>query len=238
MNDDAATDPATDPTDVAPVDEDGGSAPEPRDAAEVGWATARDAWSEAARPVLLEAAGRYRATITWKQLSTAVQQATGITTSRAVAQWIDGVLEQVALECEERGEPLLSSLAVSMQGSVGEGYAAAVERARGTRPEDPDGHAAEERLECYRHWEAVGLPRDGGTALRTAHFKPARKAPAAKPAAARKAAARVPGSSAPPVKAAAPRKSTAAPKPEEKPVRLCPSCFTAVPASGICDYCD
>ena len=23
-----------------------------------------------------------------------------------------------------------------------------------------------------------------------------------------------------------------------KPVQLCPRCFTAVPASGICDYCD
>ncbi|SDS77892.1 hypothetical protein SAMN04488570_2676 [Nocardioides scoriae] len=211
-------------------------APEPRDASEVGPEASRAAWAEAARPVLLEAAGRYRATVTYKQLSTAVQAATGITTARPVAQWIGGVLDVVTQESHARDEPLLSSLCVSIQGSVGEGYAESVERARGVRPEDPDGHAAEERLACYRHWEAVGLPRDGGTPLRTAHFKPARKAPAAKPAAAKRAPARVPGSSAPPRKVA-PSK-TAAPAPEEKPIRLCPNCFTAVPATGICDYCD
>ena len=27
-------------------------------------------------------------------------------------------------------------------------------------------------------------------------------------------------------------------KPEPRPVRLCPTCFTEVPASGVCDYCD
>ncbi len=90
-------------------------------------------------------------------------------------QWIGDVLGRVTDECQSRGEPLLSALCVSVQGSVGEGYADAVERARGTRPADPDDHAANERLSCYRHWEATGLPRDGGTPLRTAHFKPVRK---------------------------------------------------------------
>ena len=202
-------------------------APEPRDASEVGTSTARSAWAEAARSVLLEAAGRYRATVTWKQLATAVQQDSGITTTLPMHQWIGDVLGRVTDESQSRAEPLLSSLCVSVQGSVGEGYADAVERARGTRPTDPDDHAAHERLDCYRHWEATGLPRDGGTPLRTAHFKTVRKA----------------GSSKPP-RAATPRKTTARkaapakPAPEEKPIRLCPTCFTQVPASGVCDYCD
>jgi hypothetical protein len=177
--------------------------------------------------VLLEAAGRYRALVTWKQLSTAVQETTGITTSRPVATWIGDVLARVTDECQSRGEPLLSSLCVSVQGTVGEMYAEAVEHARGTRPTDPDEHAAEERLSCYRHWNAEGLPRDGGTPLRTAHFKPVRQA------AARKPTPRVPGTP-----RTTTRKVAAAPTPEPKPVRLCPTCFTEVPASGVCDYCE
>jgi hypothetical protein len=200
--------------------------PATRDATEVGWPAAADAWAEAARPVLLEAAGRYRALVTYTQLSTAVQQATGTTTSRPVARWIGDVLARVTDDCQSRGEPLLSALCVTAQGSVGETYADAVEHARGTRPEDPDEHAAHERLACYRHWHASGLPVDGGTPLRTAHFKTVRKAAVKKPAAPRKAPAR---------KTAA---SAAAPAAEPKPVALCPRCYTAVPASGICDYCD
>jgi hypothetical protein len=202
--------------------------PEPRDATEVGTATARAAWAEAARPVLLDAAGRYRAKVTYSQLATAVQQATGITTAQPVHQWISDVLGRVTDECQSRGEPLLSSLCVTAQGSVGQGYADAVERARGTRPSDPDDHAAHERLSCYQHWHAEGLPRDGGTPLRTAHFTPARKA------APRKAAPR-PAS---PRRAPAGTPTAARKAAETKPVQLCPSCFTAVPASGICDYCD
>jgi hypothetical protein len=207
-------------------------APEPRDASEVGFTAARSAWAEAARPVLLEAAGRYRAMVTWKQLSVAVQEATGITTSQPVAKWIGDVLARVTDASQSRGEPLLSSLCVNVQGSVGEQYADAVEHARGTRPTDPDEHAALERLECYRHWNAAGLPRDGGTPLRTAHFKTVRRAAAPKPA------ARVPGT---PKKATARKAAstkTASPAPEPKPIRLCPKCFTQVPASGVCDYCD
>ena len=201
--------------------------PEPRDAAEVGWSAARAAWADAARPVLMEAAGRYRGLVTYKQLATEVQRSTGITTQQLMHQWIGDVLGRITDECQSRGEPLLSSLCVTMQGSVGQGYADAVERARGTRPSDPDQQAAEERLSCYRHWEATGLPRDGGTPLRTAHFKTVRKTTASKPA------ARVPGTP----RQAAPRK-TATPAPEPKPIPLCPRCFTQVPASGVCDYCD
>src|SRR3954447_24737855 len=204
------------------------STPEPRDASQVGFSVARAAWAEAARLVLLEAAGRYRATVTYKQLASAVQEASGITTTVPMHQWIGDVLGRVTDECESRGEPLLSSLCVSIQGSVGQGYADAVERAHGTRPQDPDDHAAHERLSCYRHWEADGLPRDGGTPLRTAHFTPVRKTVAAKPA--RRAPA--------PRKVPARKTAAAAAAPEAKPIRLCPTCFTQVPASGICDYCD
>lgn len=204
------------------------SAPEPRDASQIGSAAARAAWAEAARAVLLEAAGRYRALVTHRQLGAGVQESTGITTTQPVHLWIGDVLGRVADECRLRGEPLLSSLCVTAQGSVGPAYADAVERARGTRPADPDDHAAHERLSCYRHWEAEGLPRDGGTALRTAHFSPGRKATSTRPA------SRV----SKPRKTPAPKAAASAASPAPRPIRLCPSCFTQVPASGVCDYCD
>jgi hypothetical protein len=204
---------------------------EQRDASDVGFESARAAWAEAARPVLVEAAGRYRAMVTLKQLATAVQQATGITTAQPLAKWLEPVLARVADECQSRGEPLLSSLCVNVQGSVGQGYADAVERVRGTRLDDPDEQAAQERLECYRHWHAEGLPRDGGTPLRTAHFKPVRRAAAPRPTTPR--TPRQPKE--PARKKVAPRAAA----PEAKPAaKLCPTCFTEVPASGVCDYCD
>ena len=173
-------------------------------------------------------AGRYRATLTHKQLAAAVQESTGITTTRPVNQWIGDVLGQVTDECQSRGEPLLSALCVSAQGSVGQAYADAVEHARGTRPDDPDDHAAKERLDCYRHWEASGLPRDGGTPLRTAHFTPARQTRPSSPA------TRVAKTRTTPARKPTPATPAAAPK----PTPLCPRCFTQVPASGVCDYCD
>ncbi len=187
--------------------------------------------------MLEEAAGRYRATVSYKQLATAVQEATGITTAQLMHQWIGDVLGRVTDECQSRGEPLLSALCISTQGSVGQGYADAVERARGTRPMDPDDHAAHERLSCYRHWEAEGLPRDGGTPLRTAHFTPVRKA-AARKTAPRATTPRKPAAPrAPATRTIGPRKSASS-TPPAPPVKLCPRCFTEVPATGVCGYCD
>jgi hypothetical protein len=180
--------------------------------------------------VLIEAAGSYRKLVTLKQLGAAVQETTGITTTQPLAQWLGPVLDSVADDCQSRGEPLLSSLCVSMQGSVGQGYADAVERVRGARIDDPDGHAANERLECYRHWHAVGLPRDGCTPLRTAHFTPARRAAPRKATVPKPKAAKAPAR-----KTVVGRPTSPAAKPAE---RLCPTCFTEMPPSGVCYYCE
>lgn len=61
-----------------------------------------------------------------------------------------------------------------------------------------------------------------------ARATPAPSAPetAAASPAARKPAARKPAA------------KKAAKKPAERPVQVCPTCYTALPATGICDFCD
>ncbi len=123
---------------------------------------ARLAWSEAARDVLTGTAQHYHAVLTHKELAAEVQDRTGIHTRKLMQHWIGDVLTRVASDCERRGEPNLSSLCVNAQGSVGASYGAQVRAQSGTAPEDPDLHAARERLECYRAAGAADLPADGG----------------------------------------------------------------------------
>lgn len=135
-----------------------------RDVSDIGSEAAREAWSGAARPVLLDIARRYQAVITYSELSAEIQRQTGIRTKQGLQHWIGKVLERVAIDCHERDEPNLSSLVVNSSGSVGAGYATAVRTIGGEEPADHDDHAAAERLACYRFFEAAGLPANGGTA--------------------------------------------------------------------------
>jgi hypothetical protein len=134
-----------------------------QEVADVGGEVARAAWAESAREVLLDAASQYRAVVTYKELSTHVQYRTGIRTKQLTHYWIGDVLGRVSGDCSRRGEPLLSSLCVNADGSVGDGYSLAVTTVYGEAPTDGDAHAALERLECYRHFQAAGLPADGGS---------------------------------------------------------------------------
>jgi hypothetical protein len=135
----------------------------PRDAAEVGVEESRAAWAEAARPILIEVAQHYHAVITYKDLATEVQRVTGIQGSQQMHYWIGDVLKRVSAESFSRGEPLLSSLCVSSDGSVGERYANAVAATTADLTDDGDDHAALQRLACYRHFGALDLPTDGGS---------------------------------------------------------------------------
>ena len=125
---------------------------------------AHAAWAGAAREMLIGTARRYHHVISTKDLAAGVQERTGITANQRVHYWIGDVLGLVAQECSTRGEPNLSALCVNAEGSVGDGYAGTV---AGGDPDDPDGHAAIARLACYSHFEATGLPADGGVAVLT-----------------------------------------------------------------------
>lgn len=134
-----------------------------RDVADVGTEEARVEWAEAARGVLIETAGTYRAVLLFKELAAEVQYRSGVRTKQPNHYWISDVLSRVSRECAARDEPLLSTLCVNAEGSVGAAYADLVRELTGTEPADPDQHAAEQRLACYRRYDAVGLPADGGS---------------------------------------------------------------------------
>lgn len=145
-----------------------------REASEVGEGPSRDAWAEAARDVLLDASRHYHGLVTYKELATEVQHRTRIRTKQQMHHWIGDVLGRVSADCSRRHEPLLSSLCVNTQGSVGTGYAVAVQAATGETPGDGDDHAARERLSCYRHFDAAGLPAEGGSPALTPKLAAAR----------------------------------------------------------------
>jgi len=127
------------------------------------------------------------------------------------------VLGRLALDSAERDEPLLVALCVDEDGRVGDGYAVAVLAASGERPDNPNAHAAKEQLECYRFFDAVGLPADGGQVA-------APKVVTARPATRRTATPRQPAAKRPT-------------KPADLPQSICPNCFMAIPRSGVCDNC-
>ena len=145
------------------------------DGSAVELADAVQAWASQAREVLLEAATVYDRTITYAVLGAQVQERSGIETSVLLMNWIVPVLEQVAAAAAQAGDGPLTALCVRADGTVGEGYAAAVARHfGGVTPADPDAHAAEARLGCYRT-HARDLPAHGGTARLTPQVRARRR---------------------------------------------------------------
>lgn len=124
----------------------------------------QEIWSAEARRVLIEVAGTYQRTVTYQELADAIQDRSGVRTRNLLQNWIGKTLSRVGAECAERGEPLLSALCVSVNGTVGEGFAKALRMTYGVAPDDLELHAAEERLRCYQYFGAVDLPADGGIA--------------------------------------------------------------------------
>jgi hypothetical protein len=145
-----------------------------RDAADVGAEESGTAWAGAAREVLLGAARNYQSLVTYKELAAAVQEQTGIRSKQLMQHWIGDVLSRVAVTSHGHDEPLLSSLCVNADGSVGASYAKSIIALTGVAPDDGDDHAARERLACYQYFEAARLPADGGTAQLSPRLSAAR----------------------------------------------------------------
>ncbi len=170
--------------------------------------TDQETWAKTAYEILVGVAGNYRAVIEYTQLGEEVQERSGVATTKAVRNWIPGVLALVADRCAAEGVPPLTSLVVRKDtGMVGDGYDAVL-TATGAAPIDDDmlreKHAAQSRLECYRWANADELPADGGRAA---------LAPKLAASTARKAKANPPAA------------------------KVCPTCNMALLPSGVCDSC-
>ena len=100
----------------------------------VDFADAKQAWADAARPVLERVAGTYNLYIEYKDLAESVQQDTGITTGVLVHHWIGSVLSAVARERRAPDEPMLSSLCVRCRRHGRFGLRGVSPRARGCHP--------------------------------------------------------------------------------------------------------
>jgi hypothetical protein len=168
---------------------------------------AESSWQPLAREALVRTAETYNGYVTYKDLADELQNKSGIRTKQLVHNWIGRVLGVVSSDCHRLNEPLLSSLCVRQDGSVGARFGAALDMAYGgPRSADIDLEAAEERLKCYRHFGAQ-VPSDGGRPALTPMLATTRN---------KKAAA-----------------TRAREKLEEVRV-VCPLCFVQLPSSGVC----
>jgi hypothetical protein len=132
------------------------------DESPVPMADAKLAWADVARSVLERVATKYDARINYGELAEEIQDRSGIRTRMLMHYWIGDVLGTVSRGCHAAGEPLLSSLCVHQDGTIGDGYAIALAEAYGGEaPADLEMHAAEERLKCYRYFGA-DVPAAGG----------------------------------------------------------------------------
>lgn len=192
--------------------------------------TTRETWALAARHVLADTAADYHAVISVPALADEVQRRTRIRTRQAPGLWLGDVLYRVAKDCERRREPLLGALCVGTDGRMSDWYADTVQAVRGEVVADPEQHAAQERLECYRVHGAE-LPPGGGEPALPPLPSPARRQ-------VREPRATAPGATRPRSSGTPTARPTAPRKPEPAPPALCPTCFMQLPSTGVCDNCD
>lgn len=143
------------------------------DETEVPIAAATTRWAAAAVDRLRETAHSYNAVITSADLARQIQASTGVRTRTLVSSWIGAVLEQAAELCASTGEPVLTSLCVQSDGTVGEGFATALRKSRQRATKDIEMDAAHARVECYRRY-ATDFPANGGRAMLTKGVETAR----------------------------------------------------------------
>jgi len=170
-------------------------------------------WVPRAHLLLTDLAGTYHGVLREHELAEQLQEQSGIHTTRPHAKWMEKVLTPVATLCEHAGEPPLTSLVVT--------------------PETDDLPAARLRLECYR-W-AGSAPADGGEPqpLRVATTRaPRARAGAGSTGGTGSTGTRAPRTPREP-KPVAPKRVAKT----DRPITVCPTCYMAIPATGVCDNC-
>ena len=152
------------------------------DGTKVDFADAMATWVPLAHEMLVRTASTYNATTTYKQLTEAVQERSGIRTKMLIGNWSGKLLERVARQAADTAEPPLTSLCVHQDGTIGDGYLQAPRAVADTPDADVEELAAEHRFLCYQRY-ATDLPADGGAPTLTAQVAQARsRRPPSEPA--------------------------------------------------------
>lgn len=200
-------------------------------------AIALETWARSVHTILEETAAVYHATITEGALAHRLLTETGIATARPHPRWLPKLLQPLAALHDRDGYPPLTTLVVDGRGWVGERYDDVLRAAQHlpiTDPTSRERHAARARLECYQ-W-AGSAPEDGGhpeiVEMKASRARAPRapKEPRAAAASSGTGAPRAPREPQP----ATPRKVAAS----DRPIKVCPRCYMAIPATGLCDNCD
>lgn len=203
-------------------------------------AIALEAWVKLTHPILEEVAADYHAVIREAELAERLLRESHLGTTRPHEKWLPKVLAPLARVHARDGFPPLTALVVDHRGYVGERYddvLRAAEQLPITDVGARERHAAVARLACYV-W-AGSAPEDGGvpaalpraTTSRTRTASTTSTAPRAPRS---PAAPRTPRAAKVPKEPAAPKRVHAV----DRPVAVCPRCFMALPATGLCDTCD
>src|SRR4051812_3530907 len=170
---------------------------------------AEDAWAEEARQILTDVAGTYHRLIDRTDLAAEVQDASGVRTSKNPHYWLSRVLAQVAAVNAVKDEPPLTSLVVHrINGTVGDDYD---EVLRLTGADAISDSNAREKHAAAARMECY---RWAGATMPDGGGHPALSPRLDQRIVRERKRAR-----------------------EEAVPTVCPSCFMAVPATGVCDSC-
>lgn len=170
---------------------------------------AEQVWAEETQRILVRVAGTYQALIGHGELAAEVQETTGIRTRVQPRTWINRVLALVAAGNHDRNEPALSALVVhKTDGMVGPSYDEVLRLAGAPIIEDP--------AEREKHAAGARLEcyRWAGAKLPDDGGRPALS----------------PRLDALQTRQRKQRKQNEVPN-------ICPTCFMAIPPTGVCDNC-
>jgi hypothetical protein len=156
---------------------------------------------------LVRTAKVYNAVITYKELAQKVKEATGIRYD-AQLYWLGRLLGPLVARCAKEGLPPLTSLVVHAEGTVGAGYREVLEVAGEPVPDDLDVLDDHAALARLECYKFFG-----------AELPPGGGKPTLTP------------------RAKAARDYKRAQAKRDEPPKVCPTCFTVLPATGICDNC-
>lgn len=156
---------------------------------------------------LVKTARVYNAVVTYKELAQSVKEATGIRYD-AQLYWLGRLLGPLVARCAKEGLPPLTSLVVHADGTVGAGYREVLEVAGQSATDDLDALDDHAASARLECYKFFGAELPTGGGIPTLT---------------------------PQARAARDYKRALAKR--DEPPRVCPTCFTVLPTTGMCDNC-